>query len=249
MNDAAGNSSHPTPDTAAARLDRFIESLLDDRRQSHRLRSLIATSPLDTTHVEIDGKRYVNFASNNYLSLSAHPRVIAAVQKAIGDYGFGSGASALISGHTPAHESAARAIAQWKQTEAAVLLPSGYQANFAAIQTLAAIAKQSGRGVHFFADKLVHASILDALMSGGLDVRIFPHNNLGQLQKRLARVSGDDLSVVVTESIFSMDGDAADLHGLAKLKREHPFVFMLDEAHASGVYGPAGAGLAHELGL
>jgi 8-amino-7-oxononanoate synthase len=234
---------------AADRLESLIEALLDQRRTAHRLRSLTSIQPLNATHVKIGGRRYVNFASNDYLGLSKHPRVAAAVEGAVREYGFGSGASALISGHTPAHESAARAIAAWKQTEAAVLLPSGYQANFAAVQTLAAIARQSGREFHFFADKLVHASILDALRGGKLDVRVFPHNNLAQLRRRLARSGADDLNVVVTESIFSMDGDAADLHGLAELKREQPFVLMLDEAHASGVYGPAGAGLAHELGL
>src|SRR5439155_16356786 len=94
-----------------------------------------------------------------------------------------------------------------------------------------------------------HASLIDAVRAGGAEFRVFPHNGLEKLERLLAEAEPDQLQVVVTESIFSMDGDAADLAGIARLKREHPFVLLLDEAHGSGVYGPAGAGLAAELQL
>jgi 8-amino-7-oxononanoate synthase len=227
-------------------------------RDQHLFRRRHVVTPHDATHVEVDGRRYVNFASNNYLGLTHHPRVIAAVERAARDLGAGSGAAPLITGYGPAHQSAERRIAAWKQSESAVLLPSGYQANVAAIQALAAIGERtdiaSGAGTNaggtrFLLDKLAHASLIDAIRSTAAPYRVFPHNHLAKLYRLLAEADPRQLQVVVTESIFSMDGDAADLAGLAELKSRRPFVLLLDEAHASGVYGPAGAGLAAELGL
>lgn len=233
---------------AGEQLDHIIESLLDDCRRRDRYRSPRLMRPLDATHVEIERRQYVNFCSNNYLGLTFDPRLAAAAQVAARAGGTGSGAAALVCGYSPIHASAERALADWKQTQAAVLLPSGYQANHAVVQTLAAINGKQRR-VRFLLDKLIHASILDAVLGSGLPARIFPHNNLSKLSRLLADSSQEDLNVVATESIFSMDGDAADLPGLARLKAEHAFVLLLDEAHASGIYGPSGAGYAHELGL
>jgi 8-amino-7-oxononanoate synthase len=141
------------------------------------------------------------------------------------------------------------AIARWKGTEAAVLLPSGYQANHAVVQTIASLNASFGEGVQFLIDKLVHASLVDAVRGSGLPFRVFPHNGLDKLRRLLDRAGDNTLDVVITESIFSMDGDAADLAGLAALKREHPFMLLVDEAHAAGVYGRDGAGLASEMRL
>lgn len=231
---------------------RLIAGELQGLRESNLLRRRRAVTPLDATHVEIDGRRYVNFASNNYLGLTHHPRVIDAARRATERRGAGSGAAGLITGYTDAHASAERGLAAWKGAEAAVLLPSGYQANHAVVQTLAALGERTG-GVRFLVDKLAHASLIDAVRGSGAPFRVFPHNGLPKL-RRLLEARGDDgnpaaIQVVVTESIFSMDGDAADLRGLVALKRDHPFVLVLDEAHAAGVYGPAGAGLAAEVGL
>lgn len=218
----------------------------------HRKRQIVR--PLDATHIEVDGRRYVNFASNNYLGLSHHPRVVEAAAEALRRNGAGAGASPLVTGHGPAHVAAERAIAAWKGTEAAVLLPSGYQANLAAVQTLAALgggrgAAGAGRPVRFLFDKIVHASLIDAVFESRIHFRTFPHNNLQKLERMLEEFDPAEALVVITESVFSMDGDAADLEGLARLKQRRPFVLLLDEAHASGVYGPAGAGLAAERGL
>jgi 8-amino-7-oxononanoate synthase len=229
--------------------DELARSVLAGLEAAHLLRRRAVITPIDPTHVLCDGQRLVNFASNNYLGLTHHPRVIEAVERSLRATGAGTGASALISGFGPAHESAQKRIAQWKGTEAAVLLPSGYQANHAAVQTLAAVAEKSSRPVRFLLDKLCHASLIDAVRASGARWRVFPHNALEKVRRLLAEADSEEIQVVVTESIFSMDGDAADLHGLAKLKAERPFVLLLDEAHASGVYGPAGAGLAAELGL
>src|SRR5262249_31337050 len=117
--------------------------------------------------------------------------------------------------------------------------------------------EERGRGAHatkrspvrFLLDKLVHASLVDAVRASGAEIRVFPHNHLAKLRRLLEEAEPKQMQVVVTESIFSMDGDAADLRGLAQIKKELPFVLLLDEAHGSGVYGPNGAGYAAECGL
>ncbi|MEO6434474.1 MAG: 8-amino-7-oxononanoate synthase [Tepidisphaeraceae bacterium] len=227
--------------------DDLLAAALDDRRQSNLLRQRCPVRPIDATHVEIDGARYVNFCSNNYLGLTHHPRVVEAIARAAREQGGGSGASALISGYTQAHASAEAALARWKGTESAVLLPSGYQANHAAVQTIAGVVEARGRSLRFLLDKLAHASLIDAVRGCGLPLRVFPHNDLTKLARLLSDADPNQLQVVVTESIFSMDGDPAPLAGLADLKRNHSFVLLMDEAHGSGVYGPNGAGLAAEL--
>src|SRR5258706_11354083 len=224
-------------------LNDLFEPELARRESEHQLRSRIQIIPIDAAHVEIDGRRYVNFASNDYLGLTHHPSVIRAAQQALEKYGTGSGASALVSGYTEAHRSAEEAIARWKGTEAAVLLPSGYQAAHAIVQTL------NLPGVRFLLDKLCHASLVDAVRGSGAEFRVFPHNNLQKLERLLADAPEAQRQVVISESIFSMDGDAADLEGIAGLKQKHDFVLVLDEAHGSGVYGRDGAGFAAEKGL
>jgi len=229
--------------------DQALDAILCDRRDKHQLRQRIEVHPIDSTHVRIGGQIFTNFASNNYLGLTHHPRLRAAAESALHS-GIGSGAAGLISGYTDLHREAEQTIARWKQTEACVLLPSGYQANVAAIQTLSVLGEGDSLGkphVRFLLDKLVHASLIDAVKLSGADYRIFPHNHLVKLQRLLG--DAPKIQVVVTESIFSMDGDAADLRGLARIKRQHPFVLLLDEAHGSGVYGKDGAGYAAEIGL
>jgi 8-amino-7-oxononanoate synthase len=179
--------------------------------------------------------------------------VIEAAADAARREGVGAGASPLVTGYGPAQAAAEQRIAAWKGVEAVRLLPSGYQANLAAVQTLAALcgdgAYEPAGGVRFLLDKLAHASLIDAVRATGAPFRVFPHNHLPKLERLLREAEPSQAQVVVTESIFSMDGDAADLAGLADLKRRVPFLLLLDEAHASGVYGPAGAGLATEMGL
>lgn len=225
---------------------RYLSCALDQRRQEQLLRRRLLVQRVDATHVRIDGRVLIDFSSNDYLGLSHHPRVLEALG---GDCRqVGAKASGLVSGHSPDHASAERAIAAWKGCEASILLPSGYQANLAAVQTIAAVSEKSGTKTRFLIDKLAHASLIDAVRASGCDFRVFPHNHLDKL-RRLLEHADDAVQVVVTESIFSMDGDSADLSGLARLKQSHRFVLLLDEAHAGGVYGPYGSGYAAEQGL
>jgi 8-amino-7-oxononanoate synthase len=226
----------------------WLEQDLADTRGAHLHRSRLIVRAIDATHVEIAGRRFVNFSSNNYLGLTHDPHVIAAAAQCIARDGMGSGAAPLISGYTPVHASLEKKLAQWKGVESAVLLPSGYQANLAAVQAIAAVARDRG-GVRFLLDKLCHASLIDAVRAAGSSFRIFPHHHLGKLRRLLLEADAGQVQVVVTESIFSMDGDAADMAGLAELRRELAFVWLLDEAHATGVYGPQGNGMAAEAGV
>jgi 8-amino-7-oxononanoate synthase len=175
--------------------------------------------------------------------------VIAAATEALRTSGSGSGAAPLVTGHTTHHAELERTLADWKQTEDAVLLPSGYQANHAAIGAIANAAHAAGRGVRFLLDKLAHASLIDAVKATEIPFRVFPHNGIPKLARLLEESDPNQLQVVLTESIFSMDGDAADLPALAELKSRHAFLLLLDEAHATGLYAPDGAGRAAELNL
>jgi 8-amino-7-oxononanoate synthase len=231
-------------------LARRLEVQLQQRMELHQFRERRPVRIIDSTHLEIAGRRCVNFASNNYLGLTHHPKLISLLRSS--PDGVGSGAAALVSGYTEAHAAAEAKIAEWKSTESAVLLPSGYQANLAAIQTFAALKgegiESDRKGVRFLLDKLVHASLIDAVRNSGLPFRIFPHNHLAKLERLLSGSDDSQLQIVITESIFSMDGDAADVAGLAELKKRYPFALMVDEAHACGVYGNGGAGLLAESG-
>jgi 8-amino-7-oxononanoate synthase len=224
----------------------LIQNAIASTQARGLLRRRRVVTPVSATEVDVDGRRLVNFSSNDYLGLSHAPAVVSALRR--GSVA-GSGAAALISGYGPSHAAAELAIAAWKGTEGCVLLPSGYQANLAAVQALAGVAERSGRRVRFLLDKLVHASLVDAVRVTRGEMRVFPHNGMPKLRRLLETAAGDELQVVVTESVFSMDGDAADLPAIAALKQEFDFALLLDEAHASGVYGPNGAGLAAALGL
>lgn len=232
-------------------LSDLIHATLAERSAQHLLRSRRVMTHLDAVRVRIGDRTLVNFSSNDYLGLTHHPRMLQVLRDLDAA---GAGAAGLISGYTDHHARAEQAIALWKQTDAALLMPSGYQANVAAIQTLAGVAEARGKSVRFLVDKLIHASLIDAIRLTQSPMRVFPHCSLGKggvdkLARLLEEAPEDELQVVVTESIFSMDGDAADLRAIAALKQRHDFVLLVDEAHGSGVYGEHGAGLVSELGL
>jgi 8-amino-7-oxononanoate synthase len=242
----------PQPDDSP--LNRAIHEAIAAQEEAGLLRRRREIRPVDAVRIQIEGRDLVNFASNDYLGLCRHRAVIDAIKGAAESAGAGAGASPLITGYTQQHAAAEREIAAWKRTESAILLPSGYQAAHAAVQTLARLAEtgQKGRrqgGVRFLVDKLAHASLIDAVLATQLPVRVFPHNHMGKLSRLLAEGPPQQMQVVVTESIFSMDGDAADLEGIAALKRRHGLVLLLDEAHGSGVYGSGGSGYASHRGL
>jgi 8-amino-7-oxononanoate synthase len=186
----------------------------------------------------------LNFAANDYLGLSHHPALIEAARQATMQRGTGAGASRLVTGTDDAVLALEKEIAAWKETEAALVFSSGFAAALGTIPALV------GKGDTVILDKLAHASLIDGARLSGATVRTFPHNDLGRLEKLLPKVvSSSHRTLVVTESIFSMDGDAAPLQKLVELKDRHGAWLCIDEAHATGLYGPTGAGLIGEAGL
>ena len=191
--------------------------------------------------IEISGRRLVNFSSNNYLGLANDPQLREAAIGAIGDFGVGAGASRLISGTQSPHLRLERALAKWKGAEAALCFSSGYAA---ALGTIPALVSKSDV---VLLDKLCHASLIDGAKLSGAILRVFPHNHLGKLESHLEwalRGYPGKRILIVTESVFSMDGDRAPLRELVKLKKRVGALLMLDEAHAVGVIGANGRGLA-----
>ncbi|HEX3981440.1 MAG TPA: aminotransferase class I/II-fold pyridoxal phosphate-dependent enzyme, partial [Acidimicrobiales bacterium] len=170
----------------------------------------------------------VSFASNDYLGLASHPEVIAAAHVAIDRWGTGSGASRLVTGSRPIHAELEQALAAWKRCEQAILFPTGFAANLSVLSVFAT------EGAHVFSDELNHASIIDGCRMGRAEVTIYPHGDLGALHASLTSTPGRP--IIVTDSVFSMDGDHADIDGLVRLAEHHGALLVVDEAHA--VLGP-----------
>lgn len=179
-------------------------------------------------HGRVDGRTVVSFASNDYLGLSQHPAVIAAAHDALDRWGTGSGASRLVVGSRPVHHELEAALAGWKHCERAVVFPTGFAANLGVLSTLA------GPDVTILSDELNHASIIDGCRLSKAPLRVYLHNDLDHLAALLSEVSGR--CIVVTDSVFSMDGDAADLEPLIAITADAGALLILDEAHA--VFGP-----------
>jgi len=185
-----------------------------------------------------------NFASNDYLGLSRHPALIEAARQAVAGRGTGAGAARLVTGTDAAVFKLEEVLAAWKEKEAALVFSSGYAAALGTVPALV------GKGDTVILDKLSHASLIDAARLSGATMRVFPHNDTQKLEALLQKLSsGKGRTLIVTESIFSMDGDAAPLRELAELKDRHGAWLLVDEAHATGLYGPTGAGLVAEAGL
>jgi 8-amino-7-oxononanoate synthase len=184
----------------------------------------------------------LNFASNDYLGLARHPALIEASRRATAEHGTGAGASRLVTGTTRAVLELEKKIAAWKEKEAALVFGSGYAAALGTIPALV------GKGDTVVLDKLAHASLIDAARLSGATVRVFPHNRMDRLDALLEKNLGGKV-LIVTESLFSMDGDVAPLPELVDLKDKHGAWLLVDEAHATGLYGATGAGLVAETGL
>jgi 8-amino-7-oxononanoate synthase len=188
------------------------------------------------TTVSATGRAVVSFASNDYLGLSRHPAVVDAARTALEQYGAGSGAARLIVGGRPVHDELEAALADWCDRDAALLFPTGYQANLGLLTSLAACAPDTV----VFSDELNHASIIDGCRQSRAQVVVYPHGDLDALAARMAEHDGRP-SLVVSDAVFSMDGDVAPVEELALLCDRHDALLVLDEAH--GVLGgPAPAG-------
>ncbi|MFH1428307.1 MAG: 8-amino-7-oxononanoate synthase, partial [Candidatus Margulisiibacteriota bacterium] len=221
-----------------------LDQLLNDFRKKDLLRKTKAVKPVSNTVVDINGKQLINFSSNNYLGLAMHPEVIEAANNALTKYGAGSGASRLICGTTPLHEQLEQKLAVFKHTAASLVFPSGYMAN---VGTISALLDKNDAVV---VDKLNHASIIDGARLSGARIIVYPHKNMDKLNSTLNRHRNKyNRLLIVTDSLFSMDGDIAPLPEIVSMARHYGCMTMVDEAHATGVFGTNGEGLVEHFGL
>lgn len=249
-----------------------IHATLHDLRARSLGRQLRVVE-LQGPRVLVEGCPCLNLASNDYLGLSSHPHLKQAVAEAAMKHGTGSGASRLVTGHQAIHAEVERRFAGFKHAEAALLCPTGFQANLAAISALTDAGGLPGADV-ILLDKLCHASLIDAARASGATVRVFPHRDLNKLERLLQRATtgerrshqaidqADSTSdstpsappraprrIILTDSVFSMDGDVADLPALCDLADRYDAILVVDEAHGSGVLGQSGAGLCELQGV
>jgi 8-amino-7-oxononanoate synthase len=227
-------------------LDLDLSQRLAELRDQGLFRELRRIDTPQAPRIEVEGRTLLNFSSNDYLGLANDPALKEAAIKAVERFGAGAGASRLICGSLAPHHELEEAIAAFKGTAAALSFATGYAAALGAIGALV------GPDDVVILDKLVHACIVDAARLSGAKLRVFAHNDLAELERILlwaARRSPKPRTLVVTESVFSMDGDHAPLREIAALKDQQGAWLMVDEAHATGLYGLNRRGLAEELGV
>jgi len=196
------------------------------------------------SHVIVNGQELLMFASNNYLGLTTHPKVIAASLKATEKYGVGAGSVRLLGGTFGLHEELEARIAQFKGTEAAIAYSSGYVSNLATISTL--LTKQTDVAI---IDARIHASLLDGLRFAQIPFRVFDHNDMDDLADKLAASEGKGNLIIIVDGVYSMDGDVANLPYIYRLAQEYGALVMVDDAHGTGVMGARGRGTPEHFGL
>jgi 8-amino-7-oxononanoate synthase len=221
----------------------FIEAELADLSRRGLYRTLHRVDGEQGPTLLLNGKEVINFSSNNYLGLANHAALRQAAKEAIDRYGCGSGASRLISGNMVLHEELENKIAALKGTEAALVFNSGFQANSGVLAILA------GEGDVIFSDELNHASLIDGCRLSRAQTAVYAHCDLDHLERHLKDAPRSGRKLIVTESLFSMDGDEAPLKEIVVLAEKYGAMTMVDEAHATGVFGPKGAGLVAQAGL
>lgn len=215
-----------------------LSARLRERENAGLYRHRLKLEGPQTIHATIDGKRYLAFCSNDYLGLANHPALVEAACQGAHQYGVGSGASHLVSGHSSAHHALEEALARFVDLPQALLFSTGYLANIAVVTTLV------GRSDAVFADRLNHASLNDAVLLSGAAFARYPHLELTRLERYLADTKVSN-KLVATDAVFSMDGDIAPIIELLALCEQHDAWLLLDDAHGFGVLGENGRGVLH----
>lgn len=223
-------------------LQAYLQTRLDQQHasQCYRQRHIVNTPCSPRMH--INGRDYLSFCSNDYLGLANHPAVVQALQTGASRYGVGSGAAHLISGHSQAHHELECALAEFTQREHALLFSTGYMANLGVATALL------NRHATVFADKLNHASLIDAVQLSRAQSLRYAHNDMTQLAKQLAHNEATH-KLIVSDAVFSMDGDLACLPELVHLAEQYNAWLMVDDAHGMGVLGAQGGGCAEHFNL
>lgn len=236
-------ASHPASTTQSQDPLAWIDDELA-QLDTAGLRTRIRTveSPMDAW-VTIDGRRVLNFCANNYLGLASHPRLRAAAKQAIDEYGVGPGAVRTIAGTTTLHVTLEERLATFKRAEACITFQSGFAANLATIPALV------GREDTIFSDELNHASIIDACRLSRATVIRYAHNDVDDLRRKIAQAGTLRRGLIVTDGVFSMDGDIAPLDQICEIAQAHGLILMVDDAHGEGVLGEGGRGIVDHFGL
>jgi 8-amino-7-oxononanoate synthase len=231
-----------TTESVTGDLERWLAARAAHRQTRHLERHRRVLSGSHPVETRLDGVPLLNFSSNDYLGLAAHPELVAAFKDAADDHGIGSGASALVTGFRAQHQLLEQELAVFLQREKVLLCSSGYLANLAVATSLA------GKGDVIIQDRLCHASLIDAARLSGARLSRYTHVDMAALQRRLA-AAGDGHTLVVSDGVFSMDGDTAPLNRMADLCRDQRAWLVIDDAHGIGVCGPGGRGSVAAAGL
>jgi len=221
----------------------FLDDALEALRAEGLYRRLRVLDGEQQARARFDGREVINLSSNNYLGLTTHPKLREAAIRAVKELGAGSGSVRTIAGTMELHLTLERRIAAFKKTEAAVVFQSGFAANAGTVASIL------GKDDLILSDELNHASIIDGARLSRAAIRVFPHKDVAALRRLLLETSEVKRRLVITDGVFSMDGDVAPLAEIAALAREHGAIMMVDDAHASGVLGKNGRGTVDHFGI
>jgi len=221
----------------------FIDNELSELKREGLYRELKIIEGGQGARVRVKGREVILLSSNNYLGLASHPELKKAAALALEKYGCGSGASRLISGSMELHKELEQKIASFKKTESAILFNSGYTANIGVISSIC------GRGDIILSDRLNHASIVDGCLLSGAKLKRYPHKDIDAIERFLRIGSAFKKRLIVTDGVFSMDGDIAPLREIVRLAKRYSAILMVDDAHATGVLGKNGRGTGEYFGL
>lgn len=221
----------------------IFSTILEDIKRRGNYRSIKYLRPLSATRIFYEGRECLNLCSNSYLSLHAHPDVIAAAKQAVDTYGAGICSSRSVSGSIDLYETLEKEIARYKGYQKGLIFPNGYMANMGIISTL------TGEKDVLFSDELNHSSLIDAMRLSRAKKVVYKHNDVEDLETKIRKYRGKEQNIVITESVFSMDGDLAPLKEIYGLKEKYGFRIFLDDAHGTGVFGKKGTGVEEMHGL
>ena len=222
----------------------WIDDEVDQLKKAHLYREFVTReSPPVAGMVQIDGRQFINFGSNDYLGIAACEELVLAVQNSVSQVGLGSGASALVNGRGTLHRRLESELAKFEGTESALLFPTGYAANVGTICSLV------GKGDVVFSDSLNHASIIDGCRLSGAKIVVYPHLDTTRLDELVSDAKGFRRKMIVSDALFSMDGDFADLNALCEIADRYDAMLMIDEAHATGTVGKNGKGCCERFGV
>jgi 8-amino-7-oxononanoate synthase len=223
-------------------MDATLQAQLNLRREEHLYRTRLNVASGCSSTLSVEGRSLINFCSNDYLGLASHPDISLALKQAADLYGTGSGASHLVSGHSVVHQKLEEQLAEYSGRPRALLFSTGYMANMGAINALV------GRRDLVLQDQLNHASLLDGGRLSQADFKRYKHVDMASLEQRLEQSSAER-KLIVSDGVFSMDGNLAPLSEISTLAEKHNAWLMVDDAHGVGVLGPQGGGLVEQLGM